>query len=379
MLCIKNGMVHDAIHQDPYIADVLIDNGRIISIENGLNISDAEVYDAEGMEVYPGFIDAHTHIGLFGISDPHSKDDVEKYQRCTPGNRVVDAIDPLNEEFENARKGGVTSVCCAPGSVNCIGGTAVAMKTWGHRVDDMIIKYPVAMKAALGENPKAKLQASLTTRMTILADIRRELYKARDYMQRKDAAAGDVLRMPAYDEGLEALIPVIKAKLPLKIHAHRASDIFAAIRLAKEFGLKITLEHVSQCGLIVDDLAKEGYPLCVGPYVKPPAKSENADNNVSDIVRLIKAGCHVSVMTDSPIISERELPLCAGMLIREGLSEFEALKTITINAAEHIGVSDRVGSIEVGKDADLVIAKGNPLKMGVIKVVLIDGEIRYHD
>lgn len=366
MICIKNGRIHDAVREEPYIADLLINNGKIAAIGENLSAEGCEMIDAAGLDVFPGFIDAHTHIGLFGAAGLAAKDDVEKYQRCTPENRVIDAVDPLNPDFERARRGGVTTICDSPGSVNCIGGTALAMKTYGIRIDDMVIKNPAAMKMALGENPKAKLLTPLTTRMTVSACIRRELHRARDYMVRKEAAAGDPFRTPAYDEGLEALIPVIKGELPVKVHCHRTQDIFSAIRLAKEFNLKMTLEHATDGGLIAEALSEEGYPICAGPYGKSDPRST---------VAMIKAGCQVCVMTDYPVVPQRNLSICAGLLIREGLSEFEALKTITINAAKHLGIETRVGSIEVGKDADLVLAKGNPMTMGQIQAVFIDGVI----
>lgn len=358
MICVKNGRIHDGVHEEPYVADILVEKGKIAAIGGALS-ADCETVDAAGLDVYPGFIDAHTHIGLFGAAGVAAKDDVEKYQRCTPENRVIDAIDPTNPQFEQARRGGVTTVCISPGSVNCIGGTALAMKTYGVRVDDMVVKNPVAMKMAFGENPKSKLLVPFTTRMTLSACIRQELHRALDYMERKGSVP--------YDEGLEALIPVVKGELPIKVHCHRTQDIFSAIRLAKEFHLKMTLEHAGDGSQIAEILAAEGYPICAGPYGKSDPKGT---------VAMIKAGCRVSVMTDYPVVPQRNLSVSAGLLIREGLSEFEALKTITINAAKHLGIEDRVGSIEVGKDADLVLAKGNPLTMGQIQTVLIDGTVR---
>lgn len=374
-LCIINGIIHDAVNKEPYSANILINDGKIAQIGRNLNNSGIDVLDAQGMDIYPGFIDAHTHIGLFGFSDPNTKDDVEEYKRCTPENRAIDAINPVSIDFEKALRGGVTSICDSPGSVNCIGGTATAIKTYGKCIDKMVIKDPVAMKIAFGENPKAKLKDHLSTRMSSVASIRDYLYRASEYLEKKENAAGDIYKMPSYNAGLEALIPVLKGELPVKAHAHRAADIFTAIRIAKEFNLKMTLEHVSEAIEIVDELAEAGYPICAGPYSNTLMKAETAKADSSTAVALIKAGCHVSVMTDFPILGEDNLPLCAGMLIRDGLGEFEALKTITINAAEHIGIADRVGSLEIGKDADIVISKGNPMLMGTIMTVLIDGKV----
>lgn len=365
MLLIKNGNIHDAVHEKPYIADILVEDGKIAAIGENLAAADAEIFDAAGLDVWPGFIDPHTHIGMFGYSGRGSKDDVEEFERCTPDNRGIDGINPMEDTFKKAVSGGVTCICDGPGSVNPIAGTHLAMKTYGKRIDDMVVKNPVAMKIAFGQNAKAHLEAKLYTRMTISRIIRNMFLKAKDYQARKLAAGGDVLRMPAYDPQMEALIPVLEKKIPVKAHAHRADDIFSAIRIAREFDLDITLEHATDCGCIIDELAKENIPIAFGPFSYQPQKDENASKNPKDAVRLIEAGCSVSVMTDSPIVSEDYLPILAGLLMREGLDEFNALKTITINAAKHIGVADRVGSIEVGKDADLVIAKGCPMHIDV--------------
>ena len=371
MLLIKNGIIHDAVHPEAYAADILIENGKIAQIEENISAPDAEVYDAAGMDIYPGFIDAHTHIGMFGYGGVRTQDDVEKGDRCVPSHRAVDAINPQEDSFESARRGGVTCVCIAPGSVSCIGGSAVAMKTYGVRIDDMIVKNPVAMKIAFGENPKSALTDKVTSRLTIAATIRDTLYFAKEYEEKKR------LGQPvAYSPKYEALIPVIRKEIPLKAHAHRCDDIFTAIRIAKELDVKLTLEHVSDGGMIADTLAQEGYPVVLGPFMGQSKKDENKHKSPAYGVKMIKAGCSVSVMTDSPIIEEGYLPLCAGLFMREGLDAFETLKTITINPAKHLGIAERVGSIEVGKDADLVLAHGCPMEMTVRpEVVFGDGKI----
>jgi len=380
MLLIKNGRIHDAVHLAPYAADILIANGKIVDIAECITAPDAEVYNAQGMDIYPGFIDAHTHIGMFGYSNYLSQDDVEKGERCAPHHRAIDCINPLEDSYERARKGGVTCVCIAPGSVSCIGGSAVVLKTHGHRIDDMVVKNPAAMKIAFGENPKSTLTDKLTTRMSIAAAIRDTLYFAKEYEEKKRLAGDDRSKLPPYSPEYEALIPVIRKEIPLKAHCQRSDDIFTAIRIAKELDVNLTLEHVHDGGLIAQDLAKEGYPIVLGPYTSQPKKSEGMNSSPANALKLIEAGCCVSVMTDSPITAEDYLPLCAGLLMREGLSEFEALKTITINPAKHLGVADRVGSIEVGKDADLVLAHGCPMDVRVRpKVVFGDGKIIFED
>ena len=378
MLLIQNGIIHDAVHPEPYVADILICDGKICQIAPHIEHTEAEIYDAQGMDIYPGFIDAHTHIGMFGYSGYLSQDDVEKGARCVPQHRAIDCINPLEDSFEKARSGGVTCVCIAPGSVSCMGGTAAVIKTHGHRIDDMIVKNPAAMKIAFGENPKSTLTDKLTTRMSIASAIRDTLYFAKEYEEKKRLANGDRSKMPAYSPAYEALLPVIRKEIPLKAHCQRSDDIFTAIRIAKELDVKLTLEHVMDGALIADDLAKEGYPIVLGPFISQSKKAEAMNKHASCAVKMIQAGCHISVMTDSPIISEDYLPLCAGLFMREGLSEFEALKTITINAARHLGVEDRVGSIEAGKDADLVLAYGCPMEMyAKPQAVFGDGKIIY--
>lgn len=228
------------------------------------------------------------------------------------------------------------------------------------------------MKIAFGENPKKASQDRISTRMAIASTIRDALGRAKEYLAQKEAGTAK------YDPKLEALIPVIKKEIPLKAHAHRKDDIFTAIRLAKECDVLLTLEHASDCNGIADDLAKEGYPIAAGPFIGQPKKSENQNLDPANVVDLVEAGCNVSVMTDSPIVAEKYLPLCAGLLMREGLDEFRALQTITINPAKHLGIDHRVGSIEVGKDADLVFAKGCPMQMTVKpEAVFVNGQMVY--
>lgn len=360
MLLIKNAVIHTAVNPKAVCGDILIKDGKIAQIGPSLAADGAEIYDAFGMDVYPGFIDVHTHIGMFGFSAPMSQDDVDLYDRCTPQLRGIDAINPEEPSFLGAVEAGVSCVCIGPGSVGCIGGTHLAMKTYGYRVDDMVVRDPVAMKVAFGENPKKASKDHISTRMDIAATIRDALNQTREYLWLKEEG-----KLPKFDPKLEALIPVIKKEIPLKAHAHRKDDIFTAIRIAKECDVRLTLEHTTDCGGIAQDLAKEGYPIAVGPFFSQPKKSENRNSDPANIVRLIEAGCSVSVMTDSPIVAEKYLPLCAGLLMREGLDEFHALQTITINPAKHLGIDHRVGSIEVGKDADLVITKGCPMEMTV--------------
>ena len=376
MLCVKNGRIHDAVHETPYQADLLIENGKIRAI--GENLEGDETIDANGLEIYPGFVDAHTHIGLDGFATgPVGMDYNEMNDICCPQLRAIDGIDPMDHSFELARNAGITCVCTGPGSANVLGGTFTAIKTAGRRVDDMIVKKEVAMKCAFGENPKRIYQNKCdSSRMTTAAILRETLEKARRYQQKIDAAHGDVSKLPPYDMKLEALLPVLRGEMPLKAHAHKANDIFTAIRIAKEFSVKLTLEHVTEGHLIVEELAETGLPMAVGPTMSHASKVELRNKSWVTPGVLAKAGCHVSIITDSSVIQQENLPLCAGMAVKAGMNPFDALRGITIHPAEHIGIADRVGSIEIGKDADLVLTDGSPFEIStLVHVVLINGVV----
>ena len=376
MICIKNGRVHDAVHREPYAADILIENGKIVKI--GENLTGGEVIDASGLEVYPGFVDAHTHIGLDGYGEPGA-DYNEMNDICCPQLRAIDGIDPMDQSFVYARNAGVTCVCTGPGSANVLGGTFTAIKTAGKRIDDMIVKAKVAMKCAFGENPKRCYNSKCdSSRMTTAAILREALMKAQIYLCKKEAAGDDLSKMPPFDMKLEALIPVLRREIPLKAHAHRADDIFTAIRIANEFNVRLTLEHTTEGHLIADELAKTGLCMAVGPSLGHATKVEVRNKSWQTPGILSRAGCHVSIITDCTVIPQQYLPICAGMAVKAGMDPFEALKAITINPAEHIGIADRVGTLEVGKDADVVIVDGSPFEVsGMVHRVLIDGKTVY--
>lgn len=375
---IKNGLIHDAVHRDAYKADILLADGKIAAIGSGLTApADAAVFDADGLEVYPGFVDAHTHIGLDGYGIGYEGCDYNEMNDIwTPQLRAIDGINPRDPSLADARRAGVTCVCTGPGSANVLGGTFLAMKTVGDRVDKMVVRDPVAMKCAFGENPKRCYRDKCdSTRMSTAAFLRGALMQARDYGARKQAANGDITKMPAYNQKLEALLPVLAREIPLKAHAHQANDIFTALRIAREFNLRLTLEHVTEGHLIADELAGEkDVPMAVGPSLTFASKFELQNKSWSTPAVLTAAGCHVSIITDSSVIPQQYLPLCAGMAVKAGMDPFDALKAVTINPAEHIGVADRVGSLEVGKDADLVITAGSPFEvLTEVKAVFIDG------
>ena len=375
---IRGGLIHDAVHRGAYIADILLAGGKIAGIGTDLTApANAEIFDADGLDVYPGFVDAHTHIGLDGYGIGYEGCDYNEMNDIwTPQLRAIDGINPRDPSLVIARKAGVTCVCTGPGSANVLGGTFLAMKTVGDRIDNMIVKDPVAMKCAFGENPKRCYRDKCdSTRMSTAAFLRGALMQAKDYGARKQAANGDVTKMPAYNQKLEALLPVLAGEIPLKAHAHQANDIFTALRIAHEFGLRITLEHVTEGHLIVEELAKEkDVPMAVGPSLTHASKFELQNKSWATPGVLAKAGCHVSIITDNSVIPQQYLPLCAGMAVKAGMDEFDALKAITINPAEHIGVADRVGTLEVGKDADVVVTAGCPFEvMTETRAVFIDG------
>lgn len=377
MICIKNGTLHTAVSKETFIADILIDGGKIVKIGKGLSADGAEVIDATGLQVYPGFVEAHCHIGLDGYGIGYEGHDYnELNDPVTPQVQAIDGINPFDPCMKMAAKAGVTCFAAGPGSSNSIGGTFAAIKPVGTRVDNMIVKFPIAMKCAFGENPKRCYQKQgISSRMTNAAKIREALNKAKVYKAKIEAAGDDASKLPAYDQKSEALIPVLNHEIPLKAHAHQANDIFTAIRIAKEFGVGLTLEHVTEGHMIVDELAKENLPLAVGPTFGHASKFELQNKTWETPGILAKAGCHVSIITDAPVTPLHYLPLCAGLAIKAGMDEYEALRAVTINPAEHIGIADRVGSLEEGKDADVVIVDGCPFDVtGVIKHVLINGE-----
>lgn len=379
MLCIKNGLIHDAVNREAYKGDILIENGKVSAIGSDISVTEGtEIIDAEGLQIYPGFVEAHCHLGLDNYACGFEGDDYnEMTDIICPQLRGCDGIYPQDPTLKMAAEGGVTCVATGPGSANVLGGTFVAIKTVGKRVDKMIVKDPIAMKCAFGENPKRCYRdKSCSCRMDIASKLRETLKRARDYMERKELAGDDISKCPVYDPKLEALIPVLKKEIPLKAHAHRADDIFSAIRVAKECDVRLTLEHVTDGSLIAEELAEENYPVAVGPTFGHATKLELINKSFETPGILAKAGCQVSIITDSPVIPQQYLALCAGFAVQSGMDEFDALKAITINPARHIGVNDRVGSLEVGKDADIVIADGSPLisTTRIIKV-LIDGNI----
>lgn len=369
MLLIRHGYLKPIEGEDISDGEILIDGGKIAAIGRGLDVPEGtEVYDAQGFLVTPGFVEAHCHIGIHEESVRWEGNDTNEYSNpITPELRAIDGINPMCEAFRQAIAGGVTAAATGPGSANVLGGTFCALKLAGSCVDDMVIRDPIAMKAAFGENPKNCYgndgKKRPVTRMAVAALLREELEKARRYNEACEEAERDLSKAkPAYDMQLEALRPVIRRELPLKVHAHRADDILTALRIAREFDIELTLDHVTEGHLIVKQLSEAGKPVLVGPSLTSKSKYELHNRTFATPGILAKAGLSVSIITDAPVIPLCYLPLCAGLAVKAGMDEAEAWRAITINPARAIGIDSRVGSLSVGKDADIAVFDGNPLR-----------------
>lgn len=368
MLLIKNGYVKPITGADIPCGQVLIDQGKILAVGETIDAPAAcPVYDATGCMVTPGLIDGHTHLGIHEEAQRWEGNDTNEYSNpVTPTIRGIDGINPMDEGFTNALHGGVTTAVIGPGSANVVGGTFAALKLHGHCVDDMVIKEPVAMKIAFGENPKGAYgqngRKEPYTRMGVASLLRQLLAKTKKYAEDIAAAEKDSAKTRLFDPQLEAMLPVIRKEIPLKAHAHKAYDILTALRIAREFDVNITLDHVTEGHLIVEELKRAGKPLLVGPSLGSKTKIELAEKSFATPGILYNAGMEICIITDAPVIPLYYLPLCAGLAIREGLPEDAAWRAITINPAKVAGIDARVGSLEPGKDADIAVFRGNPLR-----------------
>ncbi len=359
-------------------ATLLVGNGEII--ENGeLAFDDKiqyvgtaypgeadECIDASGQVVTAGLIDSHCHVGLFGDALGFEAADAnEDSDPITPQLRAIDGINPQDRAFSDAVRAGITTVVTGPGSANPIGGQFAAIKTYGNVVDEMVIKAPCAMKMALGENPKTvyndKSQAPMT-RMGTMALIRETLIKAINYRDEwaEYNADTDENDKPEFDIKCESMLPVINKEIPVKFHAHRADDICSAIRLAKEFDLRYTVEHCSDGDIIADYLAKNNVSVCLGPTLTDRSKPELKNLTFDTYKHLSDSGLDVSIITDHPEITIENLSLCAALAVSHGMDKDKALSAITLTAAKNCGIDDTVGSLEVGKDADIAVFTAPP-------------------
>ena len=375
MLLIRNGHIKTMAGAEFDRGCVLIgDDGKIAAVGQEIPApAGARVIDAEGRLVTPGCVEAHCHIGLDNEGmgwEGHDYNEI--VEPLTPQLRAIDSINPM------ALRGGVTTACTGPGSANVVGGTFVALKLAGKRVDKMIVKEPLAMKCAFGENPKRcygqGMKKSPMTRMGTAALLRELLFKTKRYMEDKEAG-----RNPGFDMKLEAMLPVLKGEIPLKCHAHRADDILTAVRIAREFGVKLTLDHCTDGTVIADEIAEEGLCAFVGPTLGGKSKIELQSKSFETPAKLHAAGVPISIITDAPVIPLQYLPMCAGLAANAGLDMEEAWKAITINPAVQTGIGDRVGSLEAGKDGDVVIWTADPLTTvgGEAYITIVDGKVVY--
>jgi imidazolonepropionase-like amidohydrolase len=392
MLLIKNGKILTMTGINYDNGYILVDEGKIVKVgddfrqlKNDASLNDGiQIIDAKQRYVLPGFIDAHCHIGLWEDAVGfEGEDGNEMTDPITPQLRAIDGIYHADRAFEEARESGVTTVVTGPGSANVIGGQFAALKTYGRRIEEMLIKEPVAMKVAFGENPKTvyneKRQAPMT-RMATAALLRESLMRAKEYKQLLEEYEDDKENCdkPDYDIKMEALVKVLNREIPLKAHAHRADDILTAIRIAKEFDLDITIEHCTEGYLIKDVLCEEGVSVILGPLLTDRSKIELRNQSLKAPGILSGAGVKVAIMTDHPCVPVQYLSLCAALAVKEGMDEEEALKAITINASEITGISDRVGSLEAGKDADIVIFDGHPFELkSKVMTTIINGKVVY--
>lgn len=380
-MLIKNGKIMTMAGKIYDSGCLLIEKTKIKSV--GKTISSDEnsnglVIDAKGCWVMPGLIDAHCHIGIQeeGMGQ-EGNDTNEITEPVTPYIRAIDAVNPMDSAFHNAIKAGITSVMVGPGSSNVVGGQFIFIKTQGRCIDNMVVMHPAAMKIAFGENPKRNYGDSKmmpSTRMSVAAMLREELFAAKEYYEsRKQADEGF-----KKDFKLEPWVPVFAGEIPLKAHVHRTDDILTAIRIAKEFGLRMTLDHCTEGHLIADEIKESGFPAILGPSLSSRNKIEIKYMDFKTAGILHNAGVNVAIMTDHPVSLIQCLPMCAGIAAKEGLGIDEALKAITINAAQICNVDSRVGSLEEGKDADIAIFDGNPMEIFTHCIyTIINGDVIY--
>lgn len=384
MILIKNGTIY-TITNGIIRSDLLIEDKKIKQIGNDIKVSDEyTIIDATDKLIFPGFIDAHTHLGLWEDSIGfEGADGNEETDPITPNLSPIDGINPMDRNFKEALEGGVTSVCVTPGSANVMGGECVAIKTFGRRIDDMIIKKQVASKIAFGENPKScygRDDKTPQTRMAIASLLRENIIKAKEYLEQieeyeKDKENND---KPEFDIRYNSLIPVLKKEIPFKVHAHRTDDIFTGIRIAKEFDLDITLDHCTEGHLIADELSTENCPVIVGTALSERTKVELKNLTFDTPKILSEKGLSVSITTDHPVTPIQYLTVCAGLCVKHGMNYNKAIEAITINPAIALRIDDRVGSIEIGKDADIVIWDNDPLNVySNVVYIIVDGKIVY--
>jgi len=394
---ITNGTIKTMTGTKDFTGSILVQDNKIAKIikhplqeelnEDGLKESlglkrdtMVKILDASGQWVMPGFIDAHSHVGIGEEIYRYEGDDLnEMTDPLTPELRAIDGINPEDEGFRDARLGGVTAAFTGPGSANVLGGTGVVLKTSGRTVEEMIVREPAGLKAAFGENPKAvygEQKKMPMTRMGTAALLRQSFVDAQNYKEKLELGKSDPDKLPERDLGLEHINLVLEKKMPLRAHAHRADDIMTAIRIAQEFNIDLILDHCTDGHKIADIIKTYGYPAAVGPSLINRSKVELKDKTFETPGVLARAGIKVAIITDHSVTPIEYLPLCAALAVRNGMDEEDALRSITIWAAEILGVDDRIGSLAEGKDADIVIWDEKPLSFNAVPgVVMINGKI----
>lgn len=376
---------------------LLIENDKIVNLGVDLSTDGFEVQDCSGRTITPGFIDAHSHVGLFeeGTSASHVHDGNERTESVVPYLRSIDGIFPLDMGFDDARQGGVTTLGVTHGSANPIGAQNCVVKTSGITLAEMLVKEPAGVKFAMGENPKRVGQENKRaphTRMAVAWLIRKAFYEALDYRkdleeyefnkqqndQKTEEKDKKFVKPPKKDLGKEVLLMLLDRKIPVRSHAHRADDIETAIRLSEEFGYRLVVDHATESYKIKDLIVEKNIPVVVGPIFGRGSrvKNELRDQQMTTPGVMMKAGAMVSITTDAPVVPIDSLRDTVIQCVREGLPADRALETITINPAKVLALDDRIGSLRAGKDADFLIFNGDPLDSRVaVSETYINGNL----
>ena len=386
VLVLRGGVIYTVTRGTIINGVIVVRDGKIIHVGSweGFQLpEDAEVIDARGMHIMPGMIDPHSHLGVAeqGVGW-EGRDTTETTEPITPHLRALDAVKTDDPGFEEAVEAGVTTVGVLPGSGNPVAGMAVALKTHGEQAFAMVLREPVGMKMAFGENPRRahglEAKRSPATRMAVAGLIREWLVKAENYARKKELFRDQPEKLPDRDLRLEALEKLLRGEIPSRSHAHRVDDILTAIRISEEFGYRLVIDHATEAFRIADILADRGIPAVVGPLLSSRYKVELRNKTMKTPAILASRGVTIALTTDHPVTPIRLLPVEAGLSMREGLSFEDALKAVTINAARILGVDDRIGSIEPGKDADLIVLDGKPFEtMSKVVLTMINGKIVY--
>lgn len=377
-ILIKNGTLCTMTEQsEPFKGDVLVENGKIVKVDTQIEEKDAKVLDASGLYVMPGLIDAHTHIGLFDFNQETCVDDAN--EMTDPVVADLDArfgINPKAREFQVSYEHGITTLLVTPGSGEVFCGLPVALKTYGDNAFKMTLKAPCAVKIALGGNPKntfAAMSRLPMTRMGI-ADVLRDTFRrAKEYLEKKERG-----EEPAYDSNMEALSRALTGELPCKVHCTQY-DMLTAIEVCKEFGVRFSIEHAWGATDYIDEIVESGCDICYGPIATYRCPGERRKIDIEAVKELDERGVNVAIVTDSPIMSEESLYHHIGEAVREGVPQERAIRMVTVNAAKSMGVEDRIGTLEEGKDADIILVKG---RLGLdtnaeVQCTMIDGKVVY--